>query len=234
MTYDVKDIRPFIELLDLNEDGYFTDNDAEDYVYSLDRNKVPDFDYEYGATKLVIIPKNKDYVIKIPFNGGYSCGEYTSFNGANDEAWGDNYCEAEVEIYQLAKEAGFEKMFLPLTYVLTSCVDIYIQPKCECYIKNDVKQDSYSSKESKERILEDKKQGKRYLFGEFSDSWTASCLDVLGSIEELKRFEKFLEDNGIFYDLHSGNIGYYEGHAVILDYGGYNEYQEGEDSDVSC
>lgn len=223
MTWDIKDIQPFIDTLELNDDGYFTENDAEDYVYSLGRNKVPEFDYEYGATKLVIIPKDKDYVIKIPFNGYYDYNEYFSFCGASDSSWGDDYCQAEIGVYELAQEEGFEKMFLPLTYVLTSCVDIYIQPKCECYKRNDVKQDSYSSKESKEKILEDKKHGKKYLFSKFSDSWTASCLDTLGSVEELERFGEFLDKHNLLYDLHSGNIGYYNGHAVILDYGGYSE-----------
>ena len=49
-------------------DGILTENDFADKVLS----NLPDglkYHYEYGATKLVIILSNCDFVIKIPFSG---------------------------------------------------------------------------------------------------------------------------------------------------------------------
>lgn len=228
MTYKDEDICKFINGLHSNSEGLFTYREAENYIYELEDNfGYDEFYHETGATKLVIIPTKEDYVIKVAFNGTYNDYEEEDeghpFYGAESPRM-DDYCDAEMCFYELAKERGFEKMFLPLEYFgERDCIHIYLQPKCERLEMDDRKQVDYSSKGSREKILKDRKDGKRYLRDKFPVSWTASCLDTLGSVERLQEFETFLTSTGIISDLHRGNIGYYDGHAVIMDYGGYNE-----------
>lgn len=111
MTYDINEIFNYTMSFQLNADEGFTEDDVDDFINSIDFNKVPEFDYEVGATKLVIIPYTRDYVIKIPFSGRYSCGEYIPFSMAEDNDWGDNYCEAERLLYEEAKEKGYAQFF---------------------------------------------------------------------------------------------------------------------------
>ena len=76
-------------------DGILTENDFEDKVLS----NLPDdlkYHYEYGATKLVIILSDCDFVIKIPFSGSYYEEEYVEFENASFEDCEWDYCKTEV------------------------------------------------------------------------------------------------------------------------------------------
>lgn len=221
MYYDIEEVKKFTENFGLNEDDGLTEDDVDFLIAEIDCSKVPSFDWDNGATKLVIMPENRDYVIKVPFNGAYDNGNFFSFEGAESE-YCDNYCEAENRLYQQALTEGFEEMFLPNEYIWTvDSIPIYVQQKVEVLDKEDSEQEKYSSKKSKEKIMEARKEGERFL--NLPTSWVASCLDILGSMEEVRRFLKFLRETEISFDLHCSNVGYYNGHAIILDYGGYFE-----------
>ena len=218
MQYDLEEIKGYLENFSLNEDGGFTDWDSEEFVGSISNPNIPAFNWEEGATKLVIIPDGRDYVIKIPFNGRYEYGDFFYFNGAYGSSF-DDYCASEKGIYEDAEEAGFGEMFLPIELVCR--IDghpIYVQERVEM-IDEMPNQASYASEKSKDKIYEEYQNGVRYIG---SPVWAASCLDTLGSYEEYQRFLGFIDEEGIS-DLHRGNLGYCNGHAVIVDYGGYYE-----------
>ena len=220
MYYNKEEVERFVENFGLNEDDAFTEDDADFMIADITNFGIPNFDWDTGATKLVIMPEQREYVIKIPFNGYYDEGHFYHFEGAESD-YCDNYCEAENRLYMEATVDGFEELFLPNEYVCdVDCYPIYVQPKAEVLNKSE-SQEKYSSKESKEKILQRIKEDR--FFTNLPASWLASCLDVLGSMEEVNKFLKFLDMTGISADLHYGNLGYYHGHAVIIDYGGYDE-----------
>lgn len=222
MHYDVEEVKGYVKNFSLNEDGGFTEWEGEEFVGSISGENLPAFNWEDGATKLVIIPENRDYVIKIPFNGRYDYGDFFYFEGACSDTC-DDYCSSEMHLYEEAKRMNLEKLFLPLE--LACEVDgypIYVQDKAEEIDSwhSGAQGMKYSSEASRDRISQAYKEGTRF-FG--PPTWIASCLDTLGSFEELERFSSFLDEEGIT-DLHEGNLGYYDGHAVIIDYGGYHEF----------
>lgn len=235
----VEIIEKYMRNFHFNYDGGFTEDDVEDFIWYIDRNSVPSFHYETGASKLVIIPDETDFVIKIPFTGAYAeAGEYyddeegewikseddrqyEDFYGASDDS-GCNYCAAECEIYNEAKKKGFEQLLLKIEKVGEyNGMSVYIQPKAKsfAYTGNTEK---YSSNKSKEIVREERNRvGNTYGISihSFPTNWAASCLDILGSLDELNRFFIFLNENS--GDLHSNNIGYYNGKPCIIDYAGF-------------
>ena len=218
MFYDIDEIVEFVKTFHPTEDG-FTEEDVDDFISSIDINKVPLFDYDTGATKLVIIPIERDYVIKIPFSGFYGDDdEYYSFEE-------EDYCSLETEIYEEAAANGFGDLFLPIKQVvMIAGYPIYVQPQAETLDVDDREQKRYSSKDSRDIVINEYRDGNLAMMmgRKFPLSWVASCLDVLEKYERLVEFFDYLEKNCI-WDLHFNNIGYVEEHAVIIDYGGYNE-----------
>lgn len=224
MSYNIEmsNIIPFLAGFELINPNFFTDEDIDTFIGAIDWKKTGVFDYEFGATKLVIIPANYDFVIKIPFNGGwssYSC-EYEYFKC-------ENYCEEEIDIYYNAKDNGFEQFFFPLKEIEYKNNIVYIQEKVDnVYCDEETK--AYSNYDSKQIILDSrsKHSGRElsYALDKLPLDWEATCLDTLnGDILAFEDFIRFLSEYGIINDLHEGNIGYKNGHPVIFDYGGYYE-----------
>ena len=220
MNYNVKDIERFVK--NFNPE-HFTEEDVEDFVYEL--SKKEDFNYAYGATKCVIIPNETDYVIKIPFDGYIDFDEdghqdfYWFYNGGGEEGW--DYCWLEKEYYnEIIEDSEFKDFFLIPEYVYTNITPwpIYIQKKaalCEDEKEGKVR---YSSIDSLYKVRTESKVTRCNL----PDTWRAVALENLnGDIEKLDRFLTFLQNN--FSDLHHGNIGYIDNHAVIVDFGGFYE-----------
>lgn len=220
MYYDIEVVKKYLESFTefgLNCYGGFSEDDVDNFVSSIDFNTVPDFEWEVGATKLVIIPIEEDYVIKIPFNGSWKYGDFFYFNGA-ESSFCDDYCEAELNIYEQAKQKGYERFFMPLVRVDCGVeYPVYVQQKVESYESEGEK--NYFSKASKERI----KNSKKARFLTLPLEWKCCCLDSFNSIEEFDEFITFLCTEEINMDLHRGNIGFLNKQAVILDYGGYCE-----------
>ena len=235
----VEIIGKYMRNFHFNYDGGFTEDDVEDFIWYIDRDSVPSFHYEAGASKLVLIPDEYDFVIKIPFTGAYAeVGEYyddeqgewvtsedggcyEDFYGSSDDS-GCNYCAAECEIYEEAKDNGFEQLLLKIEKVGEfNGTPVYIQPKVKSFTYTG-NTEKYSSNKSKEIVKEEKSKRKKD-FGiticSFPTDWSASCLDILGSIDELNRFFEFLNEKS--GDLHSNNIGYCNGKPCIIDYAGF-------------
>ena len=178
----------------------------------------------YGATKLVIIINEEDYVIKIPFNStenwndDYDENPYGPFYGAPAATCWD-YCEVEKERFALAKENHFDKFFAEtvLSYVTNNDIRIYTQPKCEiCSICPARKTNSNKNF----------KFFREWYDGEYvpidSVNWLNTFIDFYG-LDALKNFLHFLEKNDWADDLSNNNIGFYKVYPVLIDYSSYWE-----------
>lgn len=207
-------------------DGVLTENDFEDKVLS----NLPDdlkYHYEYGATKLVIILPDCNFVIKIPFSGSYQEfyqddtdgyeEEYVEFENADFETCEWDYCKTEVNRYNLAKNIGIEKYFAKTECIgMINNYPIYIQQKAEIFAE--VKDLNSYSEEKKSSTRE--KCDKEDLWC-FNECWLSDLLDYCGD-KVFSFFMSFIKDND-FDDLHSSNIGYINGVPVLVDYSGFND-----------
>lgn len=220
----------FIQSIPFNDEGYFTEEDVE---YLISDIPIDNFNYETGATKCVIIPDDADFVIKIPFNAiissclscekekdyfncTQSCCPFNHFKcggGLNH----DNYCALEEELYNKVKTeySQFIDFFLPTTKICeVDDYPIYIQKKAEVF-ENKI----YSTSENSKKKVES---------CNFPVSapieWLAKCLeDMDNNLEMYYDFLSMLNKLGMNGDLHRGNVGYYNGHAVLIDYAGFRD-----------
>ena len=213
MNYNINDILPYVENYEFDE--YFTSREEDFLISSIDCDELS-FDWEDGASKLVIIPEDKDYVIKIPFNAGYDtflC-EYYDYSY--------NYCEEECNLYEkisFEENPLFTQFFRPLTKVKEfEDWDVYIQPKCQIY--NNLEEEDRSKSYSKDSMMKVKSKKLRH-YTNLPEDWLAAVTEVLKDVQLVREFILFLEEYDITQDLHSGNIGYYNNKPVILDYAGF-------------
>ena len=195
----------------------------KDILEHLDQT-VFSLSYEWGCTKLVLMPRNCNFVVKIPFYGDMlekKNGTYIQqFSGAKEpEGW--NYCEAESILYTHAEEKEVEKYFLE-TYCIGFVHEYPIYVQELAVVLNEAKpcyrelSDEEIARIEKVREFCRKKNTKR-----FDITWIADFIDYYGE-EAWIKLDKFLHD---FYitDLHSENIGYNSaGAPVIMDYAGYS------------
>lgn len=234
MDYNINDILPYIDILHLDSLSHFTADDAmiriENYYarYEEEDNSLllPPFQYDEGCTKLVIIPSNLDYVIKIPFSACVSGDAIIGFeNGGGDEYW--DYCALEMEIYLKFKEycerEGKEKFInflLPIEQVISGPWDypVYIQAKVVSAEYCFSRQYDFCNDVSINKIRTNKME-----LNSLPNFWLASCLEKLNNnIDALKELCNIIKINNID-DLHCGNVGFYNNFPVIIDYGGYSE-----------
>lgn len=220
------------QILEALKECYFSmltcDNYDENIIEHMD-SKVLD-EYNSGASKVVLFPADEetDFVVKIPFSHDaerISWYEYDEnfnaeealFTGADEpDRW--DYCKAETLYYEHAVEEGLEFAFLKTELIGYSndFHPIYIQKKAEMLEsreeshKKDWKECQFASNFCTFNHLEC-----------FSDYWVADFLNCYGE-EAYKKLHDFLADFHI-WDMHSGNLGYYNGKPVIVDYGGYHE-----------
>ena len=230
----VEKVNKYLYGFSLNEEGYFTESDADYLVSSIPETEK--FGYETGATKCVIIPEGEDYVIKIPFNGyvsscscceeedPYECNRSHCPYVAIENGGGrycDDYCAREMELYEevVEKYPEFKNFFLPIENIMeVGHYPIYVQAKGEIYSEIDKEKHPVQEKSVTEVKSEERN------FCSANVNWLAKCLEDLNNDTELyDRFIQMLKDNRMAGDLHSSNIGYYNNHAVIIDYGGFFE-----------
>lgn len=181
----------------------------------------------YGASKLVIIsPKIKNIVIKIPFNGTYYSIEEDGSIVWEPFHWApgsDNtdYCLAEYEKYCRLKTYGLDCFVAKTCYYKTiDNVRIFLQEKVilnseSCY------SNAFPSEKSKSIAQNWWAEGVICIDPE----WIASCLDKYGK-SKVERFLWYCNniDLDILEDAYSSNIGYREnGTPVIADYSNFLE-----------
>lgn len=210
------------------------EDEGDELEYQYDINQAikkidPNASLEFGMSKMVIIsPKMKNFVIKIPFNGYYSETYY--LDGDNDELeWvsfyqaptedGSDYCYAEYEKFKSLKNKGLNCFIAKtLFYKEIDGIRVFLQEKVTPSFFTG---GGSPSKMSTNLALKWKKERKYFL--SIDAAWVAACIDYYGK----KKTEKFLnycsnEDEDILSDCHNGNYGYRDdGSPALLDFSGF-------------
>ena len=174
-----------------------------------------DYCINYGCSKLVIIPPNTDYVIKIPFLADESYGEFCSATYPIHNSHGWDYCASECEWYYVAALHGIKDFFAKSEYVFSynDYVKIYVQEKCKIY--NGARHTH--SKEERFTVLN--------KLHSIKCQNTHLDLDFLVELfkyyseTEIQKFLIFTERN--LSDLHNANVGFRYGRPVLVDYSGF-------------
>lgn len=205
----------FQEILDIFKNCSFEDLNDKNYK-KLILNNLPstfEYTYAYGASKLVIIPKQEtDYVIKIPFEGYVEHNEFYSFTNANWDNYRNwDYCLTEVLNYHCAKKNKVERV-LAKTRLIGEVNNhpIYIQERAMTYedaeedkVINDIRSTSRTHKICSK---------KHYKI--FNLDWITDVYNYYGK----RRFDKIMSFVETIGDLHDDNIGYIGSRPVLVDY----------------
>lgn len=194
---------------------FYTTNCEEEFQDDLKDIRL---EVASGASKLVFMPFDEKYVIKIPFNGNYKAyqQEYTSFEMANTYNYWD-YCLKELEIYHKAKAKGLGKFFAKIRLIENNEHPIYIQEKAVLFSEAsdwEGLEFYYGQKHSTEDI------GYSYPLS-IPNEWLEIAISHYGKIM-VDRLINFLI-NEYLDDFHDGNLGFINGKPVIIDYSGYND-----------
>ena len=227
MKFNKKDVMEFVRkalgdnATEVLIDRYTIDecDEPSDYTIFLDRDcKFPliwcnneEFFISSGCSKLVIVPKNRSYVIKIPWTGVYT---NTTEYGDNVEDTFDyelNYCPMEDEINyyndvdEEARQYLVENEFVGL---YNDSIPIYVQEKVKHIGWGAATNTSVSNKFSAKVCV--------YSLG-------AKIVKMI--VEQLGYDEGFriVRELDSIDDLHSGNYGFDKyGNFKIIDYAGYH------------
>ena len=191
------------------------DDFIEKVIDLMDTSVIPD-KFSYGASKLVLLLPDEDFVVKIPFEGEYYEGEFYQFDGAvtpySEKEW--DYCLVEEYTYKIAEEAGAGD-FLLKTFCIGKVGDypIYVQKKAETYSTR------YSSSSKKYTDEEASEIYSKFDIDQLSINWVLDFLSY-HTEQDLELLCNLIEES-VLSDLHNGNIGYYKDAPVIFDYSGF-------------
>ena len=127
--YDV--VKDFIKCNDIDN--------WENFSYDCCYVEHPDdIEMRSGASKLVLIPIEEQFVIKIPYYGEGDCGWIFPYTGAYNEALEEkgystkdnNYCALEANLYTEAVKCDCAQFFVPVLFFDTiKGFPVYIQSK---------------------------------------------------------------------------------------------------------
>ena len=212
--------------------------DDVEYEYMIDDvlyyHPAPDFlgeiEYCSGATKLVFIGSDVDFVVKIPITSQRLYDDddepyFEDYSQAINPWTGEeqsDYCLRECQLYKMARKLHLEQFFLPI-YNFGS---YYLQDKAVAWEDMDTKEELYSrfahlSVDSKQHVRELKDN----VAGVGNCELLAFLYEQGYDDEELTRLIKFLTKNDIC-DMHQGNWGIKQKgnkKMIIIDYGSFND-----------
>ena len=201
------------------EDTSLTRNYFYEDVFFYLKNKA-DLKCLHGASKAVLVPRETNYVIKIPFTGYFEEDwikeEYVFYNfeGAEDDENHWDYCLKEIHIYEKAKAANVEKVFLKTTYEGdVSNFPIYSQLKVSTFVEDECVTCSNEELDSTRAKVREKN------FNVFSPTWLFHAFNYYGD-DYIFHLLSFIKEEEIS-DLHSGNLGWVGDKPVIVDYAGF-------------
>ena len=241
MTYNIDEIKRYMDYFPYQEGDDFSEDEVYTFIENLDHETFEIFNFDTGATKLVILPIDKDYVIKLPFN--YSSRESCTYGSSEDSSSGGayfythrvpftsasleqrevkwDYCALERDLYKQAAAAGWSDYFAEIDKVEEiNIFPTYIQKKAEYFKEN------YRNKKDTE-MLQNFCFDKRVRFA--APEWYTDVYYGLNkNMDKFDAFTTFLKERGIDEDLHEKNVGYdiKTGHPLIVDYGGFREYDQ--------
>ena len=167
-----------------------------------------------GYTKLVIIPKYENYVIKIPYTGSYD------INADTDEIYLErefdiDICDEENTIYDNSSEELQQFMaYNTFAGLYNGCIRVYTQPKIKI-TSSDAEDNFLPISVARERII----QRFEYTYHFYYD-WNIInyFIEPLG----INKAREVLRELNFIDDLHSNNLGYNScGRLLLIDYGGY-------------
>ena len=179
-----------------------------------------------GVSKVAIIPKEKNYVIKIPYYGKYRKSNgikcfYPYFSSISKSG---DYCKSEEIIYNKAKANGLDTFFAEIEQIgKIKSIPIYVQRKAVIF------EDVYYPEDDEEENLNEREVSIfKTITTKYSDlvedeylpiSWMKDFIFSYGELAFDKLYN-FLSDNNI-QDLHSENIGYICERPVLVDFSGF-------------
>lgn len=159
--------------------------------------------FGWGASKLVIIDEDNDWVLKIPF-----C------NKSKD------YCQLEAIYYEQAVKEGVEEPF-------AECYFLMEYEGAPCYVMEKINCDEQAVESDFYEIGLDKLSGQMsedeisdYLGSMDTDEILGQLLEFYYEADFLQKVNAFLSENSI-NDLHTANLGYRGDKLVFVDYSGY-------------
>ena len=188
-----------------------------------DISSEDDIDYANGATKVVII--YNEIVIKKTFTG------YIDFSAEGDEVelidydmknqdsydYSPDYCALESVVYEEAFLKGLQDFFAEVIQVSKN---VYAQLRTDHTLSGFfLIEDLGLTKIDVEEIREE--YGFEPLIPDYAIAWWF----IHKTSEHLQTFSDFLYDHKI-NDLHSSNIGFFNGEIKLFDYSGYNSGTE--------
>lgn len=199
------------------DDEYF-ELDILDYL-SLDNTSS--WKVATGATKIVLINDNLDYVLKTPIYGeveeDWETGEliFHPWIGARYSSTKDNYCETEIHLYKAAAGSGLGDLFASIEPLLTKdSRTVYVSERCIPY-------NQYSSKPSEKSLsfVEEKELARGTSL---TSEVTAKFIDDYG-LDKTLSLLSFLAVHKIS-DLHYDNImlSTKTNKIIISDYAGFD------------
>ena len=184
---------------DITSYGIALDCDIENMIEDIEER---DYQVYAGATKVVIVPAETDYVIKATL-------EYDSDGDTIDF----DYCEREYNVYKAAVEAGIGGLFAKTEYLGTiNGFKVFAQERLDSYDNldttnyNESKRGRYSSSYSREVGI--------------CDSLSEGIISVYGT-DIYEKFVEFCQLKNI-NDLHEGNFIGLDGAPIIYDFSGYH------------
>ena len=211
-----------IQLLETFDLSHLTGKTYEDTFKTLSN----EFLLSSGASKLAIIPRSKDYVIKIPFIGcDYDYNEkemFSSFYCPISQS--ADYCKADIIIYNEAKEAGMEVFFAEIEQIgEVQGVPIYIQQKAQIFEDCVPYEDQLDAldNENDEVMTSIKSEYPKLMEEEFLPPlWVKDFILNYGT-STFDELVDFLQQHAVD-DLHSENVGYIANMPVLVDYSGFD------------
>lgn len=213
-----------------NEDDFFDINDFREILFA---NEISNIRIASGLTKIVLIPDDKDYVIKIPITktGAHVYYENKKGNWVKGKLIIDNnnlgdYCSIEEKLFN-SFEDDIKKIFAETRFITkVNDLPIYIQekvtvPYCKKIDQFDPNHYPSDRKSDMDIHYELNAISKYCEYNEFQEDY---CYDILVNygFDFLVKLLQTIDYAGIS-DLHYGNYGYKNYKPMIYDYSGYGE-----------
>lgn len=245
MVYNKSEVMDFVKrALGKNADGVYLSqrelNDGwEDSLYSDEDCSYAvnewgaDYESSRGISRFVIIPNDKNYVIKLPITGIYEevfSNEDENENEDEEEEYKtrviakaneecDDPSADEISIYKFASK--LEKQILLQTIYVGDYngIPVYVQQKItETLGHSDHDNDDIS--EDSRKIIRD--TIRKATNGEWCSTPCPEMfvLDII-NFYGIKKAQAMLKFLYTLDDLHSNNVGYIANRPVVVDYGGF-------------
>lgn len=202
-------------------------SDADDAEYSEGFSYIyeqVDEEIRTGVSKVVIIPHDSSYVLKIPYRGARDEEKSWDFHYAGNKIRDWDYCETEAEIYDAFKAEGLE-CFLAKTVRYgkdATGYPLYIQEKCITSYDYEDPDSNYTYDDTERKTF-------RSMFAcgiaVANNTWNMKAIMYYG-VEKYIRFMQLCMDRfpDVLSDLHSENYGYRtDGSPVLIDFSSWND-----------